>query len=313
MSYFLDLLNMHLKDKLFTNIISSPVDNSELYFTDSTLIDENGNYFEIVDNTPILIDFNDSIVKKSSSFKSCIQRSSLSITLKNKLNLNNITKNNSKLFYDHLLENSNNNNLLIIGGGSIGNNSEILYGSNLFKTISMDIYNNENVDVVADAHKIPFKSNSIGAVWIQAVLEHVLNPEIVVSEIFRVLEPGGIVYAEVPFMQPVHEGAYDFKRYSRSALRYLFRKFDLITCGPMDGAGSALRWSMKYLFEGLFRSRIVGKLAYYLLFPLSWIDLAIPSKYKNDSATGYYILCSKSEKTISPKDILCFYGGVQNQ
>ena len=304
---------MHYEDREFSNIISSPVDNSELYVSGSSLIDQNGNRFDIVDNTPILIDFNSSIVNKSHSFKSCVQRTSLSITFKNKLNFNNITKNNSKLFYDYLVKNINSKNLLIIGGGSVGNNSEILYNSNFFKTISMDIYNNENVDVVSDAHKIPFKSNSMGAVWIQAVLEHVLNPEIVVSEIYRVLEPGGIVYAEVPFMQPVHEGAYDFKRYSRSALRYLFRNFDLITIGPMDGAGSALRWSMKYLFEGLFRSRIVGKLAYYLLFPLSWIDHAIPSKYKNDSATGYFIFCSKSEKTISPKDIPGFYDGVQNQ
>jgi ubiquinone/menaquinone biosynthesis C-methylase UbiE len=32
-------------------------------------------------------------------------------------------------------------------------------------------------------------------VWIQAVLEHVLDPPIVVAEIYRVLRPGGLVYA----------------------------------------------------------------------------------------------------------------------
>lgn len=302
---------MHSKDKDLINILSSPIDNSDLHYLDSSLIDDNGNIFELIDETPILIDFNQSIVQKSTSFKSCIHRTGFSITLKNLLNFNYITKKNSHRVYNHLKKNAQSKNLLIVGGGSVGNNSEFLYNSNDFNTFSIDIYNNDNVDVVADAHKIPFKSNSIGAVWIQAVLEHVLDPEIVVSEIYRVLETDGIVYAEVPFMQSVHEGAYDFKRYSRSALRYLFKKFDLISIGPIDGAGSALRWSIKYLFEGLFRSRNAGKLIFYMLFPLSWIDHFIPEKYKNDSATGYYILCSKSANTITHKDILSFYDGMQ--
>ena len=35
----------------------------------------------------------------------------------------------------------------------------------------------------------------------------------------------GIVYAETPFMQQVHEGAYDFTRYTVLGHRYLFKKF----------------------------------------------------------------------------------------
>jgi len=56
------------------------------------------------------------------------------------------------------------------------------------------------------------------AVWIQAVLEHVLDPVRVVAEIHRVLRPGGLVYSEIPFMQEVHEGAYDFTRFRLSGM-----------------------------------------------------------------------------------------------
>jgi ubiquinone/menaquinone biosynthesis C-methylase UbiE len=69
---------------------------------------------------------------------------------------------------------------------------------------------------VADGHQLPIADGSVDGVWIQAVLEHVLDPSIVVQEIHRVLTPGGVVYAETPFMQPVHEGAYDFTRFSLS-------------------------------------------------------------------------------------------------
>ena len=50
--------------------------------------------------------------------------------------------------------------------------------------------------------------------WIQAVLEHVLSPESVVKEIFRVIKNDGIVYSEIPFMQQIHMGKNDFNKYS---------------------------------------------------------------------------------------------------
>ncbi len=52
-----------------------------------------------------------------------------------------------------------------------------------------------------------------------------LEPERVVSEIARVLKPAGMVYSEIPFMQQVHEGAYDFTRFTDSGQRWLFRQF----------------------------------------------------------------------------------------
>ena len=75
------------------------------------------------------------------------------------------------------------------------------------------------------------------------------------AEIHRVLKPGGLVYAETPFMQQVHEGAYDFTRFTESGHRYLFARFDLIDSGVTAGAGTQLLWSLDYFVRGLFRSR----------------------------------------------------------
>lgn len=63
------------------------------------------------------------------------------------------------------------------------------------------------------------------------MLEHVAYPEQVVREMSRVVKAGGLAYSEFPFMQQVHEGAYDFTRMSMSGHRLLFREFEEISSG----------------------------------------------------------------------------------
>lgn len=109
--------------------------------------------------------------------------------------------------------------ILVIGGGARGSGADALYGDNSVELIGTDIYASTNTAIVADGHKLPFIDSSFDGVWIQAVLEHVLDPPVVVGEIYRVLRPGGMVYADTPFMQQVHEGAYDFTRYTLSGHR----------------------------------------------------------------------------------------------
>ena len=91
--------------------------------------------------------------------------------------------------------------------------------------------------LVTDAHKLPFEDGVFDGVWVQAVLEHVLEPATIVDEIYRVLRRGGLVYAETPFMQQVHERAYDFSRFTQSGHRWLFKRFSEINAGPIGGCG----------------------------------------------------------------------------
>jgi len=52
--------------------------------------------------------------------------------------------------------------------------------------------------MVADAHKLPFKSNSFSVVVALEVLEHVFDPSKVLSEVKRVLKPEGYAIFLVP-------------------------------------------------------------------------------------------------------------------
>ena len=201
---------------------------------------------------------------------------------------------------------------LIIGGGVAGAGTESLHGdTGNVRVLCFDIYASPETDFIADAHDIPLPDGSIDGVWIQAVLEHVIQPERVVAEIHRVLKPGGIVYAEIPFMQTVHEGAYDFTRFTDTGIRWLFRWFDRIESGTVLGPGSALLWSITAALAGLFRSQKAGNLVATLLF--FWVrlfDHVVPAPFAVDAACGLYFFGRKAAKPISPRDAIDSFQGV---
>lgn len=82
-------------------------------------------------------------------------------------------------------------------------------GAGLKKNLLPNVVNLEIVpyvstDVIAVAEQLPFKENSFDAVISCAVLEHLKDPFLAAREMVRVTKPGGIIQADVPFLQPYH-------------------------------------------------------------------------------------------------------------
>lgn len=65
-------------------------------------------------------------------------------------------------------------------------------------------------DIFGDGHALPFADETFDVVFSQAVMEHMRDPYRASREIMRVLKPGGLVYAESAFMQPLHAVPYHF-------------------------------------------------------------------------------------------------------
>jgi SAM-dependent methyltransferase len=214
---------------------------------------------------------------------------------------------------DRLLAEARGNSplVLVVGGGTMGNGTEALYATERVRLIGFDVYRSPLTQFVADAHQIPLIDDCVDAVVIQAVLEHVLDPIKVVAEIARVLSPGGVVYAETPFLQQVHAGPYDFVRYTGSGHRYLFRAFEEIAAGPVAGPGTALAWSVDHLTRGLTRSELAGKVARGLVFWLRYLDALVPHAYAMDSASAYYFLGRLDDRRLEPGEIVDYYRGAQ--
>lgn len=74
-------------------------------------------------------------------------------------------------------------------------------------------------DIFADASNLPFADESVNTVVIFETLEHIARPVDAISEIFRVLTPGGYLLLTVPFLYPLHDEPFDFTRYTCHGLR----------------------------------------------------------------------------------------------
>jgi SAM-dependent methyltransferase len=79
-------------------------------------------------------------------------------------------------------------------------------------------------DVLYDGRRFPFPDASFDGVLCSQVFEHVFTPEEFLSEIRRVLRPGGRLVLTVPFVWDEHEQPHDFARYSSFGLRALLER-----------------------------------------------------------------------------------------
>lgn len=152
--------------------------------------------------------------------------------------------------------------------------------------INLEIEATPEVDIIADGHLLPFKDNAFDAVISEAVLEHVHSPSRVVSEIYRVLKPGGYICIAVPFLQGYHASPHDYQRWTVPGIVQLCAAFSEIESGTCAGPTTALHWVFReYIglicsFGNLLIAKAVSLLIGWLTFPLLLID-ALLSHHKH--------------------------------
>jgi SAM-dependent methyltransferase len=155
----------------------------------------------------------------------------------------------------------------------------------------IEAYGPYNCDCHQDIHEMTFGDDSFDAVLCVEVIEHVANPLVAASELFRVLRPKGRLFLTTPFLfqyhgkgktahSPDNEHYPDYWRFTHQGLEQLFRQFGDIKVRPLDGP-IEFRLNQFYLRPLLARTPVRQL--------LDWIDRPRPGK----ASTRHVLLAIK--------------------
>ena len=210
--------------------------------------------------------------------------------------------------------------VLLVGSGGQRRAIELLFSTAArglaIAVIACDVAPSADVDVLCDAHELPFADGSVDAVVTTAVLEHVADPARSMAEIERVLAPAGYLYSEIPFMQQVHEGAYDFTRFTLSGHRRLAGGFEELSAGVVAGPATTLAWAIEHFalaFARGPRGRAVTKFGVrWACGWLKYLDRRLARRpAAEDGASCTYFFGRLATQRRGDADVVAAYSGAQ--
>jgi SAM-dependent methyltransferase len=94
--------------------------------------------------------------------------------------------------------------------------------------LQTDIYDYGNLDIISDITRIPRPNKSFDAILCSEVLEHVVNPILVIKELSRLLKSDGKLILTAPFCSLTHFAPYHYTTgFNRYWYEYIFPVYDL--------------------------------------------------------------------------------------
>ena len=107
---------------------------------------------------------------------------------------------------------------------------------------TFDINPDSGADIIGDLCTLnsSLASSSFDMVICTEVLEHVANPFRAVTEILRILKPGGTAYFSAPFNFRIHGPLPDNWRFSEYGWRQLLSSFESVTIDNLETDGRFL-------------------------------------------------------------------------
>ena len=151
-----------------------------------------------------------------------------------------------------------------------------------------------NNSVQADALALPFRDGWFDLVQCQAVLEHVTDPQLAVDEMTRVLRPGGWLYVEVAFMQPLHQAPHHYFNVTPFGLDHLCRHLTVVDRATLGTLEEQFDWIFREAGMTPEDRRIVARYTRRL-------DASIKPRQRASVASGVSITAIKPGAETDPR------------
>ena len=142
--------------------------------------------------------------------------------------------------FDNLIKAAPENLFLDLGCG---------YRENTYDNcLYLEVYPSKSADLIVEPNCLyPIKSQTLSGIGCFAVLEHTRKPWLVVQEIWRMLKPGGQVFIDWPFLQPVHGYPSHFFNATREGLTSIFEDVGFETNMAFTGAHQTAAYTVQWV------------------------------------------------------------------
>lgn len=206
----------------------------------------------------------------------------------------------------HLLAGINRSLVLDIGSGN-RSIAPFLGGENTIYCIDFPDTNSRYTsipDIYGDACSLPIADESVDVILLLEVLEHVPSADRALKEVHRALKVGGSLYISVPFIYPIHDAPYDFRRFTLHGLRLLLSENKLtpeieITHGnSFVTAFQLMNLAILEVAKGLeMKNKLLGLLSFVLFYPICLLIniICLPFLFSRSDAScfGYFVVAKR--------------------
>jgi ubiquinone/menaquinone biosynthesis C-methylase UbiE len=170
--------------------------------------------------------------------------------------------------------------------------------------ITVDLLSHHTVDVQANILRLPFADATFDAVFCVGMLEHVLDPRAAVTELGRILKPGGLIHLAAPFIQGFHPDPQDYWRFTVEGLRLLGSEFEELDRGSAIGPSCGLVWiARQWAVTGVTQrwlSNLLLLVACLVTLPLKYCDYLLLRRPLSHWAASAVYFRGRKPSVIAP-------------